>query len=305
MSCEYKHVVVTGASSGIGRATALQLAADGWHVYAGVRRTEDGESLRADAGPASSTAITPLMLDITKGDQITAAVDTVAEHVGAAGLDGLVDNAGIGVAWPMELLPLDDLRRQFEVNVIGQVAVTQGFLPLLRRAVGRIVVISSIGDLVTPPFGGPLAASKSAVRSLADGFRQELAPWGIRVVIIKPASIHTDGVDKLESDAAKVTSQFSAEGAALYRDAYTSMISAALANERRGSAPSVVAAVVAKALTKRRPRGTYLVGKDALVLAGLARLLPTPAFDAVRRKVFQLPPPRSQMSETAHTKVGR
>jgi len=308
MTCTHKHAVVTGASSGIGRATALRLADAGWHVYAGVRRAADGESLRRDAASASGASgpgITPLLMDITVADQVGTAVDVVTEHVGAGGLDGLVDNAGIGVAWPMELLPLDALRRQFEVNVIGQVAVTQAFLPLLRRARGRIVVISSIGDLVTPPFGGPLAASKSAIRSLADAFRQELAPWGIRVVIIKPASIHTDGVDKLERDAAKVTAEFSPDGTALYRDAYLSMIGAALASERRGSPPTVVADVVAKALGTSRPRGTYLVGKDALLLAGLARLLPTPAFDAVRRRIFRLPAPGSRLAERAGVGVAR
>ncbi|HEX9177216.1 MAG TPA: SDR family NAD(P)-dependent oxidoreductase [Mycobacterium sp.] len=150
MNCTHPHVVVTGASTGIGRATAVRLAEAGWHVFAGVRRHVDGDSLREAAGE-SGARVTPVLMDVTATDQIDAGVVTVTDHVGPSGLDGLVDNAGIGVTSPMELVPLDALRLQFEVNVIGQVAVTQAFLPLLRQAKGRIVVIGSIGDRFTPP----------------------------------------------------------------------------------------------------------------------------------------------------------
>ncbi len=200
MSCTRQHVVVTGASSGIGRSTALRLASAGWHVYAGVRRAADGEALQA---ASSGGQLSPLLMDVTVAEQIDAAVGIVGEHIGAAGLDGLVDNAGIGVASPVEMVPLDALRQQLQVNVVGQIAVTQAFLPLLRRAAGRIVVIASIGDRFTPPFGGPLAASKAAIATLADALRQEEAPWGIKVVMIEPASINSGAADKLERDAKK------------------------------------------------------------------------------------------------------
>ena len=311
MSCSNRHVLVTGASSGIGRATALRLAADGWHVYAGVRRTEDGAALRAAAAagrsrpaapgpgaqrpvPASRGELTPLLMDVTVTEQIKAGAETVTQHAGATGLDGLVDNAGIGVTWPLELVPLDAFRRQFEVNVVGQLAVTQAFLPLLRKARGRIVIIGSIGDRITLPFGGPLASSKCAIASLADAFRQELAPFGIRVVLLEPASIHTEAIDKLERDAHQVVRELPDDLGSLYRDSYLSMIEAAAVRERRGSPPTVVAAAVAKALTSPRPRTRYLVGKDARLLATLAGLLPTPALDALRRKLFHLPAPGSR-----------
>jgi NAD(P)-dependent dehydrogenase (short-subunit alcohol dehydrogenase family) len=290
MSCEGNHVLVTGASSGIGRATALALARAGWHVYAGVRRPDDGSALRA----AATGELTPLIVDVTDAEQVRAAVETVTEHVGAGGLDGLVDNAGIGVAQPTELVPLDSLRWQFEVNVIGQVAVTQAFLPLLRQAKGRIVVIGSIGTRFTPPFGGPLAASKAAITSLADALRQELAPWGIQVVILEPASIRTEAVDKLEHDAQRAAREFPADGGELYRDSYLGMVDAAVKRERGGSPPTVVADLVVKVLTARRPRARYLVGKDSRLMAALARYVPTRTLDAMRRKVFRLPSPGSR-----------
>lgn len=171
-ACTRSHIVVTGTSSGIGRATALRLAAAGHHVYAGVRRP-------ADAPPPPSAdlgEITPLPLDVADPVQITAAADTVAGHTGTAGLDGLVNNAGIGVFGPLELIPVEQFRRLLEVNVTGQLAVTQALLPVLRRAHGRIIMIGSIGARFTPPFVGPLAASKSALATIGEALRQELAP---------------------------------------------------------------------------------------------------------------------------------
>jgi NAD(P)-dependent dehydrogenase (short-subunit alcohol dehydrogenase family) len=170
------------------------------------------------------------------------------------GLKALVDNAGIGVVSPMELVSLDSLRWQFEVNVFGQVDVTQEFLLLLRRANGPLVVIGSIGDRFTPPFGGPLAASKTAIASMTDAFRQELAPWGIRVVLVEPASIHTDAVDKLERDGIEAANEFPPDGRELYQESYLSMVGTALKRERRGSLPDVVADKILKVLKKSRPR---------------------------------------------------
>jgi NAD(P)-dependent dehydrogenase (short-subunit alcohol dehydrogenase family) len=298
MSCTQHHALVTGASTGIGRATALRLAAAGWHVYAGVRRTGDGESLQRAADPGAT--ITPLLIDVTDADQIDAGIATITDHVGASGLDGLVNNAGIGVSCPTEVIPLDTLRFQFEVNVFGQVAVTQAALPLLRRAGGRIVIIGSIGDRFTPPFGGPLTSSKAAIASLSDALRQELAPWNIRVVLIEPASIQTDAIDKLQRDAQTTVDGFSPEATELYRDTYLGMVNAALAQEQHGSAPDVVGDVVLKALTTSRPPARYLVGKHAHLLANLVRFLPTRALDAVRRKVFHLPAPGSRASVLVH-----
>ena len=191
MNCSRKHTLVTGASSGIGRATALRLAAGGQHVYAGVRTAADGQQL---ARSAAGGELTPLILDVTDAGHIAAAVAAVNGHAG--GLDGLVNNAGIGMACPAELLPLGAFRRQLEVNVTGQLAVTQAFLPMLRRAHGRIVVISTIGVRFTPPFAGPLDATKAALAALADALRQELAPWRVKVVVIEPASINSSAAGK-------------------------------------------------------------------------------------------------------------
>ena len=201
MNCARKHTLVTGSSSGIGRATALRLAAAGQHVYAGVRKPADGERLtRSAAGEGGE--ITPLILDVTEPGHIAAAAAAIEEHTGSAGLDGLVNNAGYGLASPAELVPLDAFRRQLDVNVTGQLAVTQAMLPALRRARGRIVMVSTIGVRFSPPFAGPLDAAKAALTALGEALRQELAPWGVRVVLVEPATINSGAADKVTRDAA-------------------------------------------------------------------------------------------------------
>jgi NAD(P)-dependent dehydrogenase (short-subunit alcohol dehydrogenase family) len=304
VNCTRKHTLVTGASSGIGRATALRLAADGHHVYAGVRSTADGEELirAADGGE-----LTPLLLDVTNASHIADAADLVAGHLAgypANGLDGLVNNAGIGIACPAELLPLDTFRRQLEINVTGQLAVTQAFLPLLRRARGRIVIISTIGVRFMPPFAGALDATKAALSALADALRQELAPWGIRVVVIEPASINTPAADKVARDAASAMAAASPQGRALYEDTFSAMLTVMLRREKSGSPPDVVADTVARALTVARPRAVYLTGKNARRLALISRL-PTPLFDAVRRRIFGLPAPGSRVAPPAETRSAK
>jgi NAD(P)-dependent dehydrogenase (short-subunit alcohol dehydrogenase family) len=288
------HIVVTGASSGIGRATALQLAAAGHHVFAGVRQLAD-----APAPPAACPGeITPLLLDVTDPAQIGAAAGAVAGHIGGTGLTGLVNNAGIGAFGPLEIIPIEQFRRQLEVNVTGQLAVTQAFLPLLREARGRIVMIGSIGTRFTPPFTGPVSASKSAIATMAEAFRQELAPWDIRVVLIEPASIHTEAVDKLALNAERLLLESDTWARALYEDAFRSFVRVGLARERNGSPPQVVAQLVARVLTTPRPRSRYLVGKDSRRMALVAGL-PTPLLDALRRKIGHQPAPGSRVMSPA------
>lgn len=287
MNCARQHTLVTGASSGIGRATALRLAAAGQHVYAGVRHPGDGEEL---ARSASGGELSPLILDVTDGSHIADAVNTVAGHTNR--LDGLVNNAGIGLAGPTELIRLDDFRRSLEVNVTGQLAVTQAFLPLLRQARGRIVVISSIGVRFTPPFAGPLDATKAALAALADSLRQELAPWSIKVVLIEPASINSGAADKVTRDAAAIMAAAPPERRALYAETFTRMLTVMERREGSGSPPDVAAATIVRALTAARPRTVYLTGKDSRRLALLSRL-PVPLLDAARRRVFGLPAPGS------------
>ena len=219
-TCTHPHVLVTGASSGIGRAAVLRLATSGYHVFAGVRKPADGTAL----AEAATGEVTPVILDVTDAQQIISAVKAIADHVGDAGLAGLVNNAGIGVFGPLELIPIEQFRRQFEVNVTGQLAVTQAALPLLRRGRGRIVMIGSIGERFTPPFIGPLAASKSTLTAMSNALRQELAPWDIRVILVEPGSIRSEAVDKLEKDARTVMNDATAEGRALYENAFLHLV---------------------------------------------------------------------------------
>ena len=296
-TCTHPHVLVTGASSGIGRATAVRLAAGGHHVYAGVRNPADGTALQQAAlSAAASGEITPLLLDVTSPAQITAAAHAVTEHAGAAGLSGLVNNAGIGVFGPLELIGIDDFRRLLEVNVTGQLAVTQAFVPLLRQAQGRIVMIGSIGTRFTPPFVGPLAASKSALATLCEALRQELAPWNIRVVLIEPASIRTEAVGKLGHDAQRLMNQTTLTGRDLYQDAFGQLVAAFGAQHEHGSPPEAVARAVARALTAPRPRARYLAGKHSRQMAILAAALPAPVLDGLRRKRTHQPAPGSRLT---------
>jgi NAD(P)-dependent dehydrogenase (short-subunit alcohol dehydrogenase family) len=297
MNCTRKHTLVTGSSSGIGRATALRLAAAGQHVYAGVRKPADGDRLvRSAVGEGGE--ITPLILDVTDPGHIAAAAAAIDEHTasaGLAGLDGLVNNAGYGLACPSELVPLDAFRRQLDVNVTGQLAVTQAMLPALRRARGRIVMVSTIGVRFSPPFVGPLDAAKAALTALGEALRQELAPWGIRVVLVEPATINSGAADKVTRDAAAAMAAADPGARALYEGAFGGMLQVMERREANGSPPDVAAATITRALTVRRPRAVYLSGKDSRRLAVLSRL-PVPVLDMARRRVFRLPAPGSLAS---------
>jgi NAD(P)-dependent dehydrogenase (short-subunit alcohol dehydrogenase family) len=293
MTCQQRHVVVTGAGSGIGLAAALTLVNGGQHVFAGVHSHGDEQTLTLAVPASAPGTLTPVLLDVTDDEQRRAAAELVGDHVGGGGLNGLVNNAGIGVAEPLELVSLDVLRHQLEVNVIGQLAVTQAFLPLLRQAQGRIVVIGSIGDRITMPFAGPLTASKRAVAAIADTLRQELAPWNVTVVLIEPASINTAAVDKLELDAKRVLAVFTPAERALYGAAYEQMTRAAVKLERAGSPPEVVAKLIGSVLLTSHPKPRYLIGKGARPLAVIAALAPTSLLDALRRRLLHLPAPGS------------
>jgi len=278
-------VVVTGASSGMGRACALLLAQAGYHVFASVRKEQDALALKQQA-PAT---LTPIFLEITDVDSVDDAAALVSETVGEAGLAGLVNCAGIGVTAPMELLPIAELRRQLEINVVGQVAVTQAFLPLIRRAKGRIINVGSVGGRMTIPFGGPLCASKYAIESINDALRMELRPWGIQVVLVAPGSIRTPAVDKLVQDSEAMLKTFPLEGARRYAAAYRAFVQTFVKHEESGARPEVMAAVVLKALTARLPRTRYPVGPLSRRLPLLARVLPARVFDRVKVRLFGVP----------------
>ena len=267
-----KSVFVTGASSGIGRACALRLRRAGWRVYGGVRSAEDADALRA-------RDVEPVELDVTDAEQIAAA----AAIVGPV-LDGLVANAGVAVAAPLELVPLDELRRQLEVNVVGQVAVVQAFLPALRRRRGRVVLMGSIGGRSALPFLGPYAASKHALEALADVLRLELAPWGIAVSILEPASVKTAIWTKGAAHADALRAAIPPEAAGLYAERLTRFREVAL-KRGPGVDPDVVAKAVEHALTAGRPKARYVVGRDAHLRAWI-ELLPTRVRDRVLAKAL-------------------
>ena len=190
-----KAVLVTGASSGMGKACAVRLAEGGFTVFAAVRKERDAQAIRESCSPR----LIPIILDVTKDRSISEAAQTVQDAVGSAGLAGLVNNAGIAVTGPIELVPLEELRRQFEVNVFGQIAVTQALLPLIRAGRGRIINVGSVGARFALPFGSPLNSSKAAFESISDSMRMELRPWGIHVVLVSPGSIRTAAESKLPS----------------------------------------------------------------------------------------------------------
>ena len=254
-----KYVLVTGAAKGIGRASALHLDKLGFTVFAGVRRQADGESLCRDASPR----LRPILLDVTDGDQIAAAVQQITAVVGAAGLHGLVNNAGVAVAAPLEFVPLDDVRWQLEVNVVGQLAVTQAFIPLLRLARGRVVNISSIGGKVATPLIGSYVASKFALEALTDALRMELKPWDIDVVAVQPGEIATPMWDSAGTIANQIMERMPAKAQELYGAALERLRQRAIKSGKNGASPQIVAEAVAHALTAPRARVRYLVGEDA------------------------------------------
>jgi NAD(P)-dependent dehydrogenase (short-subunit alcohol dehydrogenase family) len=280
--------LITGASTGIGRATALRLAGSGWTVLAGVRDPAAGEELVA-AAPAAGRVVA-LALDVTDAEQIAAAVRTVDEEArqdggpGSGRLDALVNNAGVGYGGPLELVSLDDLRRLFEVNTFGQVAVTQAMLPALRRARGRIVFVSSIGGRVAMGFNAPYAASKHALEAIGDALRVELRSSDVQVTLIEPASVATPIWDKANADAEQVSipPEFQAE----YGEVPAAMKKVVQSVARRGMPAEQVAETIARALTAPRMKARYLVGREAKAMLLTRRLLPDLVFDRVARRVL-------------------
>lgn len=280
-----KTVVITGASTGIGEATALALDDLGWRVFAGVRKAEDGEALRSKA----SARLRPLRTDVTDAESLRTAAAEVAEAVGARGLDGLVANAGIGKGGPLEFVDLDDVRYQFEVNVVGVVATLQAFIPLVRAAKGRIVITGSVGGRFASPFIAPYAASEHALEAIADSLRVELMPWGISVSLLEPGSVATPIWDKATAEAKELTAKLPERAMSLYSRALARVQPIIEKQARTGIPPRRVADAVVHALTSSRPKTRYLLGRDANVAGRLRRILPDRAWDRVITRVTGLP----------------
>jgi NAD(P)-dependent dehydrogenase (short-subunit alcohol dehydrogenase family) len=263
-------VLLTGASSGIGRATAERLSAAGWRVLAGARTDVDLQALGALPG------VEALRLDVTVEADIAAAAEAAGER-----LDGLVNNAGIAVAGPVEALPVETWRHQLEVNVVGQVAVTRALLPALLRARGRIVNMSSISGRSAPPLLGPYAASKFALEAINDALRRELRAAGVQVVSIEPGGIATPIWHKSLAEANALRGELSADQERRYGGLMSALTKQAERAATDGVDPVTVAAAVQTALTAERPRTRYVIGREARVLATLARVLPDRALDAL------------------------
>jgi NAD(P)-dependent dehydrogenase (short-subunit alcohol dehydrogenase family) len=280
--------LVTGASTGIGRASALCLAENGWTVLAGVREPAAGERLAAER--AAAGRVLPLVLEVTDADRIAQAAARVEQESARAGvsarggLDALVNNAGIGVGGPLELVSSEDMRRQFDVNVLAQVAVTQAMLPALRRARGRIVFVSSVGGRVAMAFTAPYAASKHAIEALADALRVELRSSGVQVALVEPGSVATPIWEKARAEAQGV--RIPPELQPYYGKVPEAMGKVLESTARRGVPPERVAQTIETALNAPRMKARYVVGRDARAMLAAKRLLPDHVFDALARRVL-------------------
>jgi NAD(P)-dependent dehydrogenase (short-subunit alcohol dehydrogenase family) len=262
--------LVTGASTGIGRACATHLAGLGFEVLAGVRN-------EPDAPPGTE----PVRLDVTAAGDVTA----VAQRVGPR-LDALVNNAGIAVSGPIEVLPIEEWRRQLEVNVIGQVAVTRALLPALLQARGRIVNISSISGRFALPMVAPYAASKFALEAVSDCLRREVGPFGVQVACVEPGAIATPVWGKSRAEGERLVAEMPTDARRRYDTLINAIRRQTERMERDGLPPAAVADVVGHAVTARRPRTRYVVGREARVRAVAARLLPDRALDALVRRAL-------------------
>lgn len=275
------NVFITGASTGIGEATALHLDRLGHRVFAGVRNDADGGRLAKQA----SQRLVPVLCDVTDDDQIAAARKVVGDEVGDAGLQGLINNAGVALGGPLEHLSMERWRWQFDVNVFGQIAVTQAFLDLIRKGHGRISFTGSIGGRHANPMLGPYAASKHAIEAIGQSLRGELEPWGIHVSVVEPGAIKTPIWDKGRDTADELAEQLGPEAAAQYAEGIAFVRKGIDFQDKNSSPPELVAKAFEHALFNPRPRTQYLVGKDAKVLGTLNRVLPQSLLDRIVKKL--------------------
>ena len=252
-------IFITGASSGIGEACALGLDKRGYHVFAGVRREEDGQSLCQRA----SKRLLPVMVDVADREQVKAAAETVRQALAEKPLVGLINNAGISVNGPLEFTPIDMLRHQLEINVVSQVSVTQLFLPLLRKSQGRIINVGSVAGVFASPMMGPYCASKYAMEAISDVMRRELKPWKIRVCLLEPGNIATKIWGKAIDRAERIINDSPEELLPLYEPLIEKIRKHAADSEKNAQSPDVVVKTVVHALTSARPKTRYRMGPKA------------------------------------------
>lgn len=280
-------VLITGTSTGIGKACALYLDGMGFNVFAGVRGEADGDALRKNA----SNRLTPVIIDITDSKSIDSAFKFISGKVGNAGLAGLVNNAGINAGGILEFLAIAEIRNLFEVNLIGHIAVTQAFLSLIRKGRGRIINMGSIAGIMAQPYLAPYSASKAALKAITDSLRLELKPWGIPVSIIEPGIVYTPMWDKAETEASDKVKDFPREAFDLYGDTIEGVVKI-LKNKKRIKMVAVpldkVAGTVARVLTAKKPKAHYVVGWDARLAAFMVWALPHRVLDWLAMMFWRL-----------------
>lgn len=285
-------VLITGASTGIGRSTALHLAARGYTVFAGVRREADGAALVAAAAAADASRIIPVLLDVTRDEDIQRALAQVAAH-SSDGLYALINNAGFNLNGAFEYTDAADAGALMNTNFVGLAALSRAALPLLRRytqrhpgATSKLINIGSLGSYIGIPWQAYYHASKFAVLGLSEAMRYELWPQGIRVVVVCPGGIVTDFMPKTEASLAAADAALPADAPPNYRAGLATLRAGIGLAMRFGSPPEAVARRIGKVLTTSRPRLRYLVGVDAWLSLGLRRVLPEAWFHAWIRSQF-------------------
>jgi len=268
--------VVSGCSSGIGRATARRLAADGFHVLAGVRTESDAAAIAADA-------IEPVLLDVTSDEQIASLTDRVANDPLQRPLRALVNNAGIAVNAPIEVLTLVDWRRQFDVSVFGQIALTRSMLPLLLKSRGRVVNVTSVGGRIAMANYGAYSAAKFAMEAVSDSLRREVEDFGVQVIKITPGAVRTNLTDSGLATSARISGTMTAEQHRRYGELLTAFVAQAEGFARDGATPEHAASVISRAIAARRPRTRYTVGRDGAMFTGFSRIASDRFLDRVLR----------------------
>jgi NAD(P)-dependent dehydrogenase (short-subunit alcohol dehydrogenase family) len=266
--------IITGASTGIGAATARELARRGFHVLAGVRRDRDADAIR---GPG----IEPMIIDITNSDHICALATRVHGDPQGRAVRALVNNAAIAVNAPVETFAIDEWRSLFEVNLFGHVAVTQALLPELVRSKGRVVNISSVGGKVAMATYGPYASTKFALEAMSDSLRREISPFGVQVVVVEPGAVRTEMADRAIANAHVLALAMTPEQSRRYAGLVQATTAQTASFTKSGLSADAAAEVIAMAVTARKPRTRYTIGRDAALLTFLARMLPDRTLDRV------------------------
>jgi NAD(P)-dependent dehydrogenase (short-subunit alcohol dehydrogenase family) len=266
--------IITGASTGIGAATARELARRGFHVLAGVRRDRDADAIR---GPH----IEPLIIDITNPDHIRALATRVHGDPQGRTVRALVNNAAIAVNAPVEAFAIDEWRRLFEVNLFGHIAVTQTLLPALIRSKGRLINISSVGGRIAMATYGPYAGTKFALEAVSDSLRREIAPFGVHVVVVEPGAVRTEMAGGAIATAHELALAMTPEQSQRYAGLVQAITAQTASFTASGLPADAAAKVIAKAVMARKPRTRYTIGRDAALLTLLARILPDRILDRV------------------------